>query len=156
MAHSGISTEVSRIIKAPRNVIYRAFLDQDSVAEWLPPNNMTGEVHTFEPREGGKFDMTLTYIDPKKSPSGKTSENSDTVQGKFVKLVPNEAIVQVFEFESEDPEYAGEMTITWTLKGVDGGTEVTALCENIPKGIRPEDNETGSRESLAHLAAFVE
>lgn len=153
---SGASTEVSRIIKAGRNIIYQAFLDQDSVARWLPPNNMTGEVHVFEPREGGKFDMTLTYIDPKQSPAGKTSENTDTVKGQFVKLVPNETIVQAFEFDSEDPEYAGEMTITWTLKDVGDATEVTTLCENIPKGVRLEDNETGSRESLAHLAAFVE
>lgn len=152
----GNSTKVSQIIKAPRHVIYQAFLEPDSVVQWLPPNNMTGEMHTFEPREGGKFHMTLTYTDQQNSPVGKTTENSDTVEGKFVKLVSDEAVVQAFEFESDDPEFAGEMTITWTLKDADGGTEVTVLCENIPNGIRPEDNETGSRESLEHLAAFVE
>src|SRR5258708_1083769 len=99
---TGASTKVSKVIKAPRNVVYRAFLDKDSLVAWLPPNNMTGHVHTFEPREGGKFRISLTYIDPKKSPPGKTSENMDTVQGRFAKLVPNETIVQVIEFESQE------------------------------------------------------
>jgi uncharacterized protein YndB with AHSA1/START domain len=150
------STKTSRVIKAPRPTIYRAFLDADSVVAWLAPNNMTGHLHTFEPREGGKFRMSLTYIDPKKSPAGKTSENTDTFQARFVKLVPNETIVQAVEFESQEPGYAGEMTITWTLKDVSGGTEVTVLFEGIPEGVRLEDNELGSQESLQKLAAFVE
>ena len=153
---TGASTKVSRIIKVPRNTVYQAFLDKDSVVAWLPPNNMTGQMHTFEPREGGKFRMSLTYIDPTKSPPGKTSENMDTVQGRFVTLIPNETIVQVFEFESQEPEYAGVLTLTWTLTDAEGGTEVTVLCENIPKGVRLEDNEAGSKESLQKLAALME
>jgi uncharacterized protein YndB with AHSA1/START domain len=150
------STKTSRVIKAPRSTIYRAFLDADSVVAWLAPNNMTGHIHTFEPHEGGKFRMSLTYIDPKKSPAGKTSENTDTFQARFVKLIPNETIVQAVEFESQEPGYAGEMTITWMLKEVSGGTEVTVLFEGIPEGVRLEDNELGSQESLQKLAAFVE
>jgi uncharacterized protein YndB with AHSA1/START domain len=87
---------------------------------------------------------------------GKTTADTDTVQGRFVELVPYTKIVQAVEFESDDPAFAGEMTITVDLADTDGGTEITFLCENIPKGIRPEDNEQGCRESLQKLAALLE
>src|SRR5712692_1887154 len=109
------STRVSKIIKASRQAVYQAFLDADSVAAWLHPDGMTGHVHTFEPREGGKFRISLTYQDAKNSPGGKTSQDTDTYQGRFVKLVPNETIVEVIEFESQQPEFAGEMRMTVTL-----------------------------------------
>ena len=153
---TGASTRVSRIIHAPRKAIYEAFLDRDAVAAWLPPDGMTGEVHTFNAHEGGTFRMSLTYLDPEHSPGGKTSDDRDTVQGRFVKVVPCERIVQIVVFESEDPAFAGEMTITWTLAEAGAGTEVSVLCENIPAGVRPEDNEAGSRSSLQKLAAYVE
>jgi uncharacterized protein YndB with AHSA1/START domain len=87
---------------------------------------------------------------------GKTSADTDTVRGRFVELIPSEKIVQIVEFESQRPEFAGEMTITATYTEPLGGTEVSMLCENIPKGIRPEDNEMGCRESLQKLAALLE
>jgi len=117
---------------------------------------MTGQVHTFDPREGGKLRMSLTYQDPKHSPGGKTSEDTDTFQGRFVELVPYEKIVWVVEFESQDPGFAGEMRITFSLADADGGTEVFVLCEDIPKGVRPEDNKMGCRSSLQKLAALLE
>lgn len=164
MAHSDdklepASTRVSRVIKAPRKAVYQAFLDADALASWLPPGTMTGHVHTFEPREGGEIRMSLTYQNLDDSPGGKggkTSGDTDTFQGKFVELVPDEKIVWVTEFESDEPEFAGEMRITWSLADADGGTEVTVLFEDIPKGVRLEDNETGSRETLEKLAAFLE
>jgi len=100
--------------------------------------------------------MSLVYVEPSDSPRGKSSEDTDTVEGRFVELLPNEKIVWVSEFESDQPDYAGEMRITWTLADAVGGTEVTVLCEDIPKGIRLEDNELGSRQSLRKLAAFIE
>ncbi|MBC7814776.1 MAG: SRPBCC family protein [Burkholderiales bacterium] len=150
------STRVSQIIKAPREVVYRAFLEPDAVASWLPPDGMTGHVHTFEPREGGKFRLSLTYKNPAESLGGKSSADTDTVEGTFAELLPNEKIVWVSEFESDQPEFAGEMKITWSLADADGRTEVTALCEDIPTGIRLEDNEMGSKSSLQNLAAFIE
>ena len=152
----GRSTRVSQIVKAPREVVYRAFLEPDAVTSWLPPDGMRGNIHTFEPHEGGKFRMSLTYLDRLDSPGGKTSEDTDTFEGRFVELLPNEKIVWVVEFESDQPDFAGEMRITWKLADAGGGTEVTALCEDIPQGIRLEDNEMGSRESLRKLAAFVD
>ncbi len=153
---SRASTRVSRIIRAPRSTVYAAFLDAEALAKWLPPETMTGQVHTLNPRVGGEFCMTLTYQDSQQSPGGKTTENSDTVQGRFTELIVNEKIVWVTTFESPDPAFAGEMTISWILADRDGGTEVTVCCENIPSGIRPEDNEMGSRSSLQNLAAFLE
>jgi uncharacterized protein YndB with AHSA1/START domain len=150
------STSVSTLIKAPREQVYQAFLDPEAVAEWLSPDGMKGHVDIFEPHVGGKLRMSLTYLDQKDRPRGKTSEDVDTSEGTFVELIPNEKIVQVFEFESDQPDMTGEMRITWSLADADGGTEVTVLMEDIPQGIRLEDNELGSRQSLRKLAAFVE
>jgi uncharacterized protein YndB with AHSA1/START domain len=124
------STRVSRIIKAGRKAVYQAFLDPDSVATWLAPENMRGHVHTFDAREGGKFRMSLTYQEPGLLP-GKTS-------GRFVELVPYAKIVEVVEFESHDEALAGEMRMTVSLADADGGTEITILCEDIPKEFGPK------------------
>lgn len=153
---TGRSTQVSQLVKAPRAIVYQAFVKPDAVAAWLAPDTMRGNMLAFDPRTGGEFRMSLTYMDQSDSPRGKTSEDTDTFQGKFVELIPNEKIVQSVEFESEQPEFAGEMKITWSLVDANGGTEVTVLFEDIPPGIRLEDNELGSRQSLRKLAAFVE
>jgi uncharacterized protein YndB with AHSA1/START domain len=83
------STRVSRIIKVPRRAVYKACLDPDAVASWRVPDNMTARVHVFDAREGGTYRMSLTYQDPAPSPVGKTSEDTDTFQGRFVELVPD-------------------------------------------------------------------
>jgi uncharacterized protein YndB with AHSA1/START domain len=150
------STVVSRVIAAPREAMYRALLDKDAVATWLPPMPMTGVVHAFDAREGGAFRISLVYPEGDSSSRGKSSERTDTVRGRFVTLIPNERVVWATEFESADPSFAGEMILTWTLVAVDGGTAITVLCENIPRGIRPEDNEAGCRSTLENLAAFLE
>lgn len=150
------STEVTQLIRAPRQAVYHAFVDSDAVAAWQHPDNMGIQVHTFDPREGGTFRISLTYQDPADSPGGKTTDTMDTYHGRFVRLVPFTTIVEVVEFESQKPEFAGEMRITVQLADVDGGTEVTYRCDDIPSGVRPEDNEVGSRSSLRKLAALVE
>jgi uncharacterized protein YndB with AHSA1/START domain len=117
---------------------------------------MKARVHVFDAREGGAFRMSLTYQDPAQSPGGKTSEDTDTFHGRFIELVPGEKIVEVIEFESQDTRFAGRMKITTTLTDADEGTEIMLLCEDIPAGIRPEDNEMGSKQSLQKLAALLE
>jgi uncharacterized protein YndB with AHSA1/START domain len=152
------STEVSQLVKAPREAVYQAFLDAHALATWLAPDTMKANVEVFEPREGGRIRMSLTYIDPADAPQGKakTTNVTDTSEGTFVELIPNERIVQVFEFESDDPDFAGEMKMIWSLAEAADGTEVTVRCEGIPKGIKLEDNELGSQQSLQKLATFVE
>ena len=150
------STRVSRIIKAPRWTIYQAFLDPASLVAWLPPEGMKGRLYEFDAREGGAYRMSLTYVKSDHLPRGKTSDRTDMVRGQFLELIPDERIVQLIEFESKDPAFAGPMTIKWTLADVPGGTEVTILCENAPEGIRPNDHEAGFRSTLENLAAFTE
>lgn len=150
------STQVTQLVKAPRQAVYHAFLDRDAVAAWQHPDNMRIHVHTFEPREGGTFRSSLTYQDPEQSPGGKTSDTMDTYHGRFVRLIPFTTIIQAVEFESQKPEFAGEMRITVQLADVEGGTELTYICDDLPPGVRPEDNIAGCRDSLQKLAALVE
>ena len=149
------TTKVSRIIRATRSAVYKACLDPEAIAAWRVPDNMKAQVHAFDAREGGTHRMSLTYQDPQQSPGGKTSEDTDTFQGRFVELVPDEKIVEVIAFESRDSGFAGEMKMTTLLADADGGTEVTMLCQDLPPGIRPEDNEEGTRQALHKLAGLL-
>jgi uncharacterized protein YndB with AHSA1/START domain len=146
----------SRVILASPHIIYQAYMDPEALVSWLPPDGMQGRIDSFEPREGGTYRMALTYEQPDHSAPGKTSEHSDIVGGRFLELVADERIVQLVEFESADPAFAGTMKMTWTLTAVPGGTEVAILCENVPEGIRQEDHAAGLKSTLANLAAFVE
>jgi uncharacterized protein YndB with AHSA1/START domain len=129
-------------------------LDPKAVQQWMVPDEMTSEVHSFDAREGGTFRISLTYDEP--TTAGKTTSQTDTFHGRFVKLVPDTEMIQAVEFESDDPSMAGEMTITYTLADADGGTEVVGVHENIPPGVAPADNELGFRMSLDKLAELVE
>lgn len=150
------TTQVSRIIKAPRKTVYQACLDPGAVATWRVPDDMTARVHVFEAREGGTYRISLTYRDPARSPDGKSAAGTDTFRGRFVALVPDKKIVEAIEFESPHLRFAGEMTMTTSLADAEGGTEITILCQDIPPGIRLEDNEIGCRSALQNLAALVE
>jgi uncharacterized protein YndB with AHSA1/START domain len=120
----------------------------------MVPDGMTSHVHSFEAREGGSFRISLTYASP--TGTGKTTAHTDTYHGRFVRLVPDEEIVEVVEFETADPTLRGEMTLRIRLTDASGGTQVEAVHEGLPPGLSPEDNETGWRMSLAKLAALVE
>lgn len=146
----------SKVIKASPGTIYQAFLDPEAVAAWRPPAGMTAHVYAFDPREGGTFRMAFAYADTDHSVPGKTSEHADVFQGRFLKLDPDKRIVELVEFESDDPAFAGAMTIITTLAAVPGGTEVTIRCENVPSGIRQSDHQMGMTSTLNNLAAFTE
>ena len=103
------STRISRRANAPRAIVYRALLDARAVARWMVPTGITSHVHAFDAREGGLFRISLTYDLP--TGTGKTTAHTDTYNGRFVKLVTNEQVVQVVEFETADPALRGEMTI---------------------------------------------
>jgi uncharacterized protein YndB with AHSA1/START domain len=148
------STRISGHINAPRAAVYRALLDADSVEKWRAPAGMTAQVHEFDAREGGAFRVSLTYDAP--TGTGKTTSQTDTYHGHFAKLVPDEQVVEVVEFETADPGLRGEMTMTTTLADADGGTDIVFRHEGVPSGVAPADNETGTRMALAKLAALVE
>jgi uncharacterized protein YndB with AHSA1/START domain len=149
------STRISRRVNAPRAIVYRALLDPRAVAAWMVPTGMTSHVHAFDAREGGSFRISLTYDAP--TGTGKTTAHTDTYHGHFVKLVPNEQVVEVMEFETADAAMRGEMMVTFTLTDAGGGgTDVLAVHDNVPPGVSPADNETGWQMSLDKLAAFVE
>ena len=148
------STRITRRVNAPRAAVYRALLDSRAVATWMVPTGMSSQVHAFDAREGGSFRISLTYDAP--TGTGKTTAQTDTFHGRFVKLVTNEQVVEVVEFETTDPALQGEMTITIALAEADGGTDVVAVHDGLPPGVPAADNEAGWRSSLAKLAALVE
>lgn len=144
----------SRVIRATRQAIYRAFADPAALVAWLPPKGMRAKLERFDLSVGGGFRMVLIYEDP--IARGKATVDSDIVEVRFTEIRPNERIVQQVEFEAEDPAFAGVMTMTWRFVTVPEGTEVTIRCDNVPPGIRKEDHDVGLRSTLANLAAFTE
>jgi uncharacterized protein YndB with AHSA1/START domain len=148
------STRVSRHISAPRPAVYRALLDADAIAKWRVPAGMSSRVHEFDAREGGSFRISLSYDAP--AGTGKSAPRTDTYHGHFAKLVPNEQVVEVLEFETADPGLRGQMTMTTTLTDAASGTDVLVVHEGIPDKVPAADNETGTLMALANLARLVE
>jgi uncharacterized protein YndB with AHSA1/START domain len=145
----------SRLILASASKVYEAFASAGAMESWLPPEGMTGTMLAFAFREGGAYRMRLTYREQQHAP-GKTTEDADEVEVRFIKLVPYERIEQAVTFESDDPAFAGQMRIVWALESQRDGTLVTVRCGDVPPGIRPEDHQAGLTSTLNNLAAFVE
>ena len=145
----------SRLMCASAANIYRAFATADAMTTWLPPQGMTATMLEFAFREGGGYRMRLTYHQPQHTP-GKTSEQADEVDVRFLKLVPNERIEQAVTFATDDPAFAGEMRMQWILQRVENGTLVTVRCEDVPPGISADDHEAGLKSTLSNLAAYAE
>ncbi|MET7455746.1 SRPBCC family protein [Streptomyces sp. NPDC005574] len=148
------STRVPWHVNAPRAVVYRALLDAEAIARWRVPAGMSSHVHEFDAREGGAFRVSLTY--DTEAGAGKSDSRTDTYHGRFTELVPDEKVVEVFEFETGDPALRGVMTMTTTLTDAGGGTDVLLVHEGIPDAVPAKDNETGTRMALDRLAALVE
>jgi uncharacterized protein YndB with AHSA1/START domain len=148
------SMQVSLHVNASRSAVYRALLDAEAIAKWRVPSGMTSHVHEFDAREGGSFRVSLTYDAP--AGTGKSGPRTDTYRRRFLKLVANEQVIEVMEFEAADPELRGPMTMTTTLTDAGGGTDVLVVHEGIPDAVPAADNETGTRMALANLARLVE
>lgn len=140
-------------VNAPRSAVYQALVDPAAVARWRVPVGMTGQVHEWDAREGGTFRIALSYDAP--GQTGKSTSRTDIYHGHFEKLVPDEQVVEVLEFEDPTGNFGGTMTMTTTLADVDGGTDVSVVHEGIPDSVPAADNETGTRMALANLATFV-
>lgn len=149
------STQNSKFIEAPPVAVYRAFTDPEALAAWLAPGDMTGKVHSFDLRVGGGYQMSLYYPASDAGARGKTADGEDRYWACYVELVPAKRIVQAITFDSADPAFSGEMMMNVTLDARHGGTNVTIAFENLPSGVRPEDNESGTRSALDKLARYV-
>jgi uncharacterized protein YndB with AHSA1/START domain len=144
----------SRMIDAPLNRVFAALVDPQALSVWLPPSGMTGKFEHFDARAGGAYRMALTY-DHAPAHGGKSTSDSDVIEGRFIEIVPGVRIVQAVDFQSDDPSVAGTMTMTWSVIEVDGGTRVDIRADDVPPGISAEDHAVGMNSSLANLAAYL-
>jgi uncharacterized protein YndB with AHSA1/START domain len=137
--------KLHRVLRAPPERVYRAFLDADALAKWIPPNGFTAKVHHMDPKVGGSFRMSFTNF---------SSGNSHSFGGEYLELVPHERIRYTDKFD--DPNLPGVMTVTVELKKVSCGTELHATQEGIPEVIPAEACYLGWQESLTLLGKLVE
>lgn len=150
------STRISKVINASPEALYKAFIDPAVLEVWLAPEGMTGKVHEFDARIGGGYRMSLFYSSAEQTNRGKTSASEDRFTAQFVELTPAKRIVQAITFDTTNPAFAGQMFMVVSFENADHGTRVTIWFENLPSGIRPEDNDAGTRSSLEKLARYVE
>jgi uncharacterized protein YndB with AHSA1/START domain len=139
------TVRLHRVLRAPPERVYRAFLDADAMVKWLPPNGFTGKVHHLDARVGGTFRMSFTNF---------TTGASHSFGGEYLELVPHERLRYTDRFD--DPNLQGVMQVTVSLRQVSCGTELNVLQEGIPDAIPLEACYLGWQESLTQLAKLVE
>lgn len=139
------TVKLHRILKAPAERVFKAFVDADALAKWLPPHGFTGKVHAIDPRVGGSYRMSFTNF---------SAGSSHSFGGDFLEVVPNRRLSYTDRFD--DPNLPGEMRTTVTFKPVSCGTELNVVQEGIPAAIPTEACYLGWQESLALLAQLVE
>lgn len=139
------SIRLHRVIRAAPERVYRAFLDADAMAKWLPPNGFTGRVHELDAKVGGRYRMTFTNF---------TTGQSHAFGGEYLELLPNELIRYTDVFD--DPNLPGTMQTTISLRTLSCGTELNVVQEGIPAAIPPEMCYLGWQDSLTLLAKLVE
>jgi uncharacterized protein YndB with AHSA1/START domain len=139
------TVRLHRVLRCPPERVYRAFVEPDAYARWLPPHGFTGQVHEMDARVGGRYRMSFRNF---------SSGNSHSFGGEYLELVPGEKVRYTARFD--DPNLPGQMQTTVTFKAVACGTEVTAVQEGIPEVIPTEMCYLGWQESLLHLAQLVE
>jgi uncharacterized protein YndB with AHSA1/START domain len=139
------TVRLHRVLRAPPERVYRAFLNPDAMAKWIPPNGFTGTVHHMEARVGGTFRMSFTNF---------TTGQSHSFGGEYLELVPNELIRYTDQFD--DPNLPGVIQVTVSLKAVSCGTELNVVQEGIPDVIPVEMCYLGWQDSLVLLAKLVE
>lgn len=145
----------SRVIAARPAQVYAALVDPAALEAWLPPDGMTATFERFDPSPGGSYRLVLTYADASLA-AGKTTADADVVEARYVDVVADVRVVQEVDFVSDDPAFAGTMTMTWEVTAIDGGTRVDITADDVPEGVSAEDHATGLASSLANLAAYVE
>jgi uncharacterized protein YndB with AHSA1/START domain len=144
-----------RVIRAPIERVYAALVDPEALVVWLPPAGMTGSFERFDLRPGGSYRMVLRYADASTA-RGKATAATDIVEARFIDIVPGVRVVQAVDFVSDQPEFAGTMTMIWSVTPDENGSRVDIRAENVPEGISAEDHAAGLASSLANLAAYLE
>ena len=139
------TVRLHRVLTGPPERVYRAFLNPDAMAKWLPPYGFTGQVHHLDPRVGGTFKMSFTNF---------TNGQSHSFGGEYLELLPDQRLRYTDVFD--DPNLPGEMQVTVTLTAVSCGTELSVVQEGVPEVIPLEMCYLGWQESLAQLATLVE
>ena len=139
------TVRLHRVLRATPERVYRAFVDPDAMAKWLPPNGFTGKVHHMDARVGGSYRMSFTNF---------STGSSHTFGGTYLELQPGERLRYTDRFD--DPDLAGEMVTTVSLARVSCGTDLTVVQEGIPDAIPTEACYLGWQESLVLLARLVE
>jgi uncharacterized protein YndB with AHSA1/START domain len=139
------TVRLHRVLRTPPEKVYRAFLDAEAMAKWLPPYGFTCKVHHLDARVGGTFKMSFQNF---------STGNGHSFGGEYLELVPNELLRYTDRFD--DPNLPGELRVTISLKAVSCGTDVSIVQEGIPEVIPVEMCYLGWQESLAQLANLVE
>jgi len=141
-------------LNASISKVYQTLLDKNLIAKWKVPDDMNCIVHEYNPIENGVFRISLEYNNINEV--GKTNKNIDTYHGYFKKLKPYEEIIEIDEFESDNADMQGIMTITYILNELNGGTELTILHDNLPVGVSLEDNMVGWEMALLKLSELMD
>lgn len=150
----GRTDTAERFVAAAPDRVYAAFADPDRLVHWLPPGAATATIPAFDLRPGGRFRVILDFADDPGA-TGKTTESTDALDARFVEVDPGRAIAFAVEFESDDPTFAGTMTMRWTVRAADGGSLVEFRADDVPAGITEADHRAGLHASLDQLAAHV-
>ena len=145
----------AQFVAAPAGHVFAALVDRAALEAWLPPDGMTARFEHLDPRPGGSYRLVLTYDTPPEQ-GAKSSPDADVVEARYVDIVPGVRVVQAVDFESDDPAFAGTMTMAWSVREVAGGTEVEIVADDVPDGITAEDHAAGMGSSLRHLARYVQ
>ena len=141
----GNTIRLQRVLRAPADRVYRAFIDPDALVKWMAPNGFTGKVHEMDAKVGGGYKMSFKNF---------TTGNSHSFGGRYVEMVPNERLRYTDKFD--DANLPGEMQMTITFKKVSVGTELHIVQEGVPEAIPPEACYLGWQESLILLGKLVE
>ena len=145
MSKTTNTVRLHRVVRAPAERVYRAFLDPDAMVKWLPPHGFTAKVHSMEARVGGSYRMSFTNF---------STEASHSFGGRYVELTPHTRIRYTDKFD--DPNMPGEMPVSIALRKVDCGTELEIVQEGLPSLIPVESCYLGWQESLSQLTQLVE